>query len=227
MTNTDKVAGFATYLYEQGFNVVCVSGDKKPLGSWDASKRSDKPPRCREAVAITGNFFADEQYKVAAFDIDDPQTKIMEEAFGPDWRNYLCGQPWSFCVLTGPRPKHLVECEGEDCAIFEDKEHTKAVKHVKLSELERGLAIIVRVPAKCVKGNLGTMRNPEVEIIYSNYQVVYGRHPSGVLYQPVRWEDGRWVPVDAPGAGVVLSCEEFFRVVGLIRGADQLLYITR
>jgi hypothetical protein len=25
----------------------------------------------------------------------------------------------------------------------------------------------------------------------------------------------------------VLSCEEFFRVVGLIRGADQLLYITR
>ncbi|MFP3168792.1 MAG: hypothetical protein RXR01_06760, partial [Thermoproteus sp.] len=221
MMNTDKVAGFATYLYEQGFNVVCVSGDKKPLGSWDASKRSDKPPRCKEAVAITGNFFADEQYKVAAFDIDDPQTKIMEEAFGPDWRNYLCGQPWSFCVLTGPRPKHLVECEGEDCAVFEDKEHTKAVKHVKLSELERGLAIIVRVPAKCVKGNLGTMRNPEVEIIYSNYQVVYGRHPSGVLYQPVRWEDGRWVPVDAPGAGVVLSCEEFWRVVGLIKGREE------
>jgi len=221
MTNTDKVAGFATYLYEQGFNVVCVSGDKKPLGSWDASKRSDKPPRCREAVAITGNFFADEQYKVAIFDIDDPQTKIMEEAFGPDWRNYLCGQPWSFCVLTGPRPKHLVECEGEDCAVFEDKEHTKAVKHVKLSELERGLAVVVRVPAKCIRGNLGTMRNPEVEIIYNNYQVVYGRHPSGVCYQPVRWEDGRWVPVDAPGAGVVLSCEEFWRVVGLIRGADK------
>jgi len=215
------VEEFAIYLYEQGFNTVCVSGDKKPLGSWDASKRLGKPPRCREAVAITGNFFADEQYKVAIFDIDNPNTKIMEEVFGQDWRSYLCGAPWSFCVLTGPRPKHLVECQGEDCTIYEDKEHTKPVKQVKSPELERGVAVVVRIPSKCIKGSLGTIRNPDVEIIYSNYQVVYGRHPSGVFYQPVRWVDGRWVPVDAPGAGVVLSCEEFWRMVGAVRRKDE------
>ncbi|MCI4464387.1 MAG: hypothetical protein JHC22_01120, partial [Thermoproteus sp.] len=201
--------------------VVCVSQEKKPIGSWNASERGDKPPRCKHAVAVTGNFFADEQYKAAAFDIDDINTKIFEEAFGQDWRKYLCGQPWSFCVLTGPRPKHLVECEGEDCVVFEDKEHTKAVKAVKLNELERGLAIVVRIPAKCIKGDFGTVRSPEVEVIYNNYQVVFGRHPSGVCYQPVKWENDRWVPIDTPGAGVVLSCEEFFRVVGLIRGKDE------
>ena len=226
----EEVARFAEFLYNQGFNVVPVDAEKRPLiEGWSAKERKASSdtflePQVRKrlgGVAITGNFFADPSYKVAAFDIDDPQTKIMEEAFGPDWRKYLCGQPWSFCVLTGPRPKHLVECEGEDCAVFEDKEHTKAVKHVKLSELERGLAVIVRIPAKCIRGDFGTVRNPEVEVIYNNYQVVYGRHPSGVCYQPVRWEDGRWVPVDAPGAGVVLSCDEFFRVVGLIRGADK------
>ena len=215
------VEEFTIYLYEQGFNTVCVSGDKKPLGSWDASKRPDKPPQCKEAVAITGNYFADEQYKVAIFDIDNPNAEIMKEVFGEDWRGYLCGVPWSFCALTGPRPKHLVVCRGEECTIYEDKEHTKPVKQVKLSELERGIAVVVRVPSKCVKGNLGTMRNPDVEIIYSNYQVVYGRHPSGVFYQPVRWENGRWMPVETPGAGVVLSCEEFWRMVGTIRRKEE------
>ncbi|MFZ8840923.1 MAG: hypothetical protein ACO2PM_18805 [Pyrobaculum sp.] len=215
------VEEFAIYLYEQGFNAVCVSGDKKPLGSWDASKRLGKPPSCREAVAVTGNFFADEQYKVVIFDVDDPNAKIMNEVFGSDWRSYLCGAPWSFCVLTGPRPKHLVECVGDSCTIYEDKEHTKPIRQVKLSELERGIAVVVRIPSKCVKGNLGTIRNPEVEIIYSNYQVVYGRHPSGVFYQPVRWSDGQWVPVDAPGAGVVLSCEEFWRMVGTVRHREE------
>jgi hypothetical protein len=219
--NADKVADFAIYLYEQGFNVVCVSGDKKPLGSWRASERPSGPPKCREAVAITGNFFADGQYKVAIFDIDNPHTRIMEEVFGPDWRSYLCGAPWSFCVLTGPRPKHLVECRGDDCTIYEDKEHTKPVKQVKLSELERGVAVVVRVPSKCIKGDLGTVRNQEVEIIYNNYQVVYGRHPSGVFYQPVKWADGQWVPVETPGAGVVLSCEEFWRMVNAVRQSRE------
>ena len=219
--NADKVADFTIYLYEQGFNTVCVSVDKKPLGSWRASERPDKPPRCREAVAITGNYFADEQYKLAIFDIDNPNAKVMEEVFGPDWRSYLCGAPWSFCVLTGPRPKHLVVCHGEVCTIYEDKEHTKLVKQVKLSELERGIAIVVRVPSKCIKGDLGTIRNPEVEVIYSNYQVVYGRHPSGVFYQPVKWADGQWVPVETPGTGVVLSCEEFWRMVGAVKRKEE------
>ena len=211
------VEEFTIYLYEQGFNTVCVSGDKKPLGSWRASERPDKPPRCRDAVAITGNFFADEQYKVAIFDVDDPSARIMEEVFGQDWRSYLCGAPWSFCALTGPRPKHLVVCDGEDCTIYEDKEHTKPVKQVKLSELERGVAVVVRVPSKCIKDDLGTVRNQEVEVIYNNYQVVYGKHPSGVFYQPVKWVDGQWVPVDAVGAGAVLSCEEFWRMVGAVK----------
>jgi hypothetical protein len=215
------VEEFTIYLYEQGFNTVCVSSDKKPLGSWRASERPSEPPRCREAVAITGNYFADDQYKAAIFDIDNPNTKIMEEVFGPDWRSYLCGTPWSFCILTGPRPKHLVKCQGEDCTIYEDKEHTKPFKQIKLSELERGIAVVVRVPSKCIKGDLGTVRNQEVEIIYSNYQVVYGRHPSGVFYQPVRWVDGQWVPVETPGAGVVLSCEEFWRMVGAVRRKEE------
>ncbi len=139
-----KVEDFAAYLYDAGFNVICVSEDKKPLGTWKASERSDEPPKCKQAVAITGNYFADNQYKVVIFDIDDPQTKVMEEVFGPDWREYLCGAPWSFCVLTGPRPKHLVACRGEECTIYEDKEHTKPVKQVQLSELERGVAVVTR-----------------------------------------------------------------------------------
>ncbi len=39
----------------------------------------------------------------------------------------------------------------------------------------------------------------------SNYEVVYGRHPSGAFYEPVRFENGKWVSVDYRELGVAVT----------------------
>jgi hypothetical protein len=218
------VAEFARWIARQGFNVVCVGRDKRPLGSWSASGPKHSPEDCAgaDAVAVTGNYFADGRYRVVGIDCDDLAAcdRMLSEAIGPDWRQHLCGQPWSFCVLTGPRPKGRVRCEGDRCVIYEDAAMTKPLREVPAGEVERGLAIIARVPAGCVKRDFGTVRGSGVEIIYNNYQIVYGLHPSGLSYQPARWA-GQWEPVERPGAGEILTCEELHRLVAAVRGGGE------
>ena len=215
------VIDVARWLAGQGFNVVCVDRNKRPLGSWSASGPRHSPEDCAraDAVAVTGNYFADERYRVVGIDCDDPAEcdRILSETIGPDWRQRLCGQPWSLCVLTGPRPKGRVRCEGDRCVVYEDAAMTKPLREVPAGGVERGLAVIARVPAGCIKGDFGTVRGTGIEIIYSNYQVVYGLHPSGLRYQPARWAGQGWEPVERPGAGVVLSCEELHRLVAAVR----------
>ncbi len=92
------------------------------------------------------------------------------------WPIRLCGQDHSFCGFTGPRPKGMVRCDCKkpnvdcDCVIEDTGEHRK------LSELKRGMYIVIRVPKKCLPGS--TVRSDAIEVMVTNYEVVYGKHPS-------------------------------------------------
>jgi hypothetical protein len=196
----------AKLLHDLGFNIVPVGSNKRPIGSWSTDKRlswDELEKRLDKAtgVAITGRYLEDENYGVIVLDLDDVDTasEVLAKVFGNEWMARLCGQGWSFCGLTGPRPKGRVTCscgspsEGCDCVIQDTGERKK------LSELKRGMYIVVRVPKKCLPG--GTVRSDAIEVMATNYEVVYGKHPSGVYYQPVRYEDGRWVPVNIDGVG--------------------------
>ena len=226
-----KLADVALRLYSLGFNVVPVDSEKKPIGSWRADRRLEwgelkKRLAKAEGLAITGRLLADnEDYGVAVFDIDDPARgeEVLKQVFGDNWKTRLCGQSWSFCGLTGPRPKNKVKCKcekpGQDC----DCINTETGERRKLSELPRGMYVIVKVPKQCIPS--GTIRSEAVEIMVSNYEVVYGRHPSGAFYETVRYDknSGKWVSVDYRelGPGEPINCNELKLLVALISGAKR------
>jgi hypothetical protein len=219
------IADAAESLYKLGFNVVPVDNSKKPvLGSWDAENRTlwDTLKRFlgkAEGLAITGKFLDDREYGVVILDLDDIDAAMeaLRKSFGENWPSRLCGQSWSFCGFTGPRPKGKVKCDckapGEDCECVIEGSNERR----KLSELRRGMYIVLRIPKSCLPG--GSIRSDAIEIMVSNYEVVYGKHPSGAYYQPVRSTNGQWVPIDIKdvGQGEVINCDELKVLVALIR----------
>ncbi|MDT7970636.1 MAG: hypothetical protein RQ842_08705 [Vulcanisaeta sp.] len=216
----------ASVLYELGFNVVPVDDSKKPIGSWSADRRlprEELEKRLAKAsgVAVTGRYLEDNDYGVVVLDLDDVDaaSEVLVKVLGEDWATRLCGQGWSFCGLTGPRPKGRVKCDckapGEDCdCVIQDTGERK-----KLSELKRGMYIIVRVSKSCLPSN--TVRSDAIEVMVSNYEVVYGKHPSGVFYQPVVYI-GRWVPVDVEdvGQGEIITCDELKTLIALVKQSN-------
>jgi len=219
-----SLAHVARRLYDLGFNVVPVDSNKKPIGSWKTGERltwEELKNRLARAsgVAITGNYLEDDDYGVVVLDLDDVDaaSEVLSKVFGDVWQTRLCGQGYSFCGLTGPRPKGKVTCDckspGEDCDCIIEGSN----EHKKLSELQRGMYIVVRVPKHCLPS--GTVRSEAIEVMVSNYEVVFGKHPSGVYYQPVRWEDGRWKPigVEDVGQGEVITCDELKAIIALVK----------
>jgi hypothetical protein len=222
----------ARWLYDLGLNVVPVDSNKKPIGSWNVNeklgwKELEKRLSKATGIAVTGKYLESTDYGIVILDLDDVDAagKVLGEAFGVDvggriigsWLARLCGQDHSFCGLTGPRPKGRVTCSceapGEDCdCVIQDTGERK-----KLSELSRGMYIVVRVPKRCLPS--GTIRSDAIEMMVTNYEVVYGKHPSGVYYQPVRWEDGRLKPIGIKdvGRGEVITCDELEKLIALIK----------
>jgi hypothetical protein len=218
----------ASVLYKLGFNVVPVDENKKPVGSWNVGRRlpwDQLKALLGKAggLAVTGSYLEDNDFGVVILDLDDVDAanEVLSKVFSEEWRARLCGQGWSFCGLTGPRPKGKVVCDckspGEDCeCVVQDTGERK-----KLSELKRGMYIVVRVPKHCLPRS--TARFGAVEVLVTNYEVVYGKHPSGVFYQPVRFVDGNWVPIgiNEVDKGEVITCEELHALVALLSGGGR------
>jgi hypothetical protein len=217
------LANAARRLYDLGLNVVPVGPNKKPVTFWNATNRQkweelEKYLPKASGLAVTGSYLEDDDYGVVVLDLDDVDaaSEVLRQVFSEEWRARLCGQGYSFCGLTGPRPKNRVTCDckapGEDCdCVVQD-----TGEHKKLSELQRGMYIVVRVPKRCLPS--GTVRSDAIEVMVSNYEVVYGKHPSGAYYQPVKWEDGRWVPISIEdvGQGEVITCDELKALIALV-----------
>jgi len=207
-----------------GLNVVPVDGEKRPIGDWNADKRLEweelrKRLAKASGLAITGKYLEDHDYGIIVLDLDDVDAafEILRRVFGEEWRFRLCGQPWSFCGWTGPRPKHKVKCKceepGQDC----DCVNAETGEGRRLSELQRGMYIVVRTPKNCIPD--GSARGNAIETMVSNYEVVYGRHPSGAYYQPVRFANGKWTPIGIEDVdqGEVIKCDELRALIALLR----------
>ncbi|MEM4897890.1 MAG: hypothetical protein QXR18_06790 [Pyrobaculum sp.] len=186
------------------------------MGSWRADVPNEYSPedfaRAR-AIAITGNYNADSNYATLLVDIDNIDTAEtkLNEAVGEDWRVALCSTPWSFCGLTGPRCPYdgakNVRCEGEVCRHGDHE--------FPLSQAKRGMYVVVRVPRKCIGNAFSTRRSGDIELIYNNYQNVWGVHPSGLRYTPVKWHEGKWIAGDF-GPGEIISCDVFARLAQIV-----------
>ncbi|MDT7970702.1 MAG: bifunctional DNA primase/polymerase, partial [Vulcanisaeta sp.] len=214
----------------RGLKQVIVDGEKRPIHKWrEASLSPDelegivKNNENAEGVAIIGDVLPhDPLHVLVILDVDDVDNglKVLEAVFGTGWRERLLGGPDAFVVLTGPRPKDAWECDCEapnmDCQCR--NKQTGEVR--QLSELERGLAIGIRVPVTCAPQSC--IKGESIEVRARNcYEVIYGRHPSGAFYQPAKWVDGGFKPIELHelGDGAVVSCEEFEKLLKVIKGA--------
>jgi len=207
-----ELLDLARRLYNRGFNVVPVDSEKRPVSkTWGADKRiewSEIAEAIRSGrapgIAIVGGPIEGSDYYVLWLDADDPDKAeaILREVYGENWREVLCGQPWALCVWTGPRPKGQVKCEGGIC-------HTPE-GDVPADQVKRGFSIGVRVPKECAPKQK-IPGNP-IEVLVNGYQVVAGLHPSGLEYAPMSPQYGE---------GVVLSCEEWRRLLSKILEVKQ------
>jgi hypothetical protein len=216
----ENIAEVAKILETLGYNIVPIGNNKQPIGTWSAHEKLysaediEKLGTRVKAVAITGNWYANKDYATLILDVDYPNEvdAILNDVFR-DWRRYLCNGPDAFCGLTGPRPKHKFKCNGNKCIDIETNEI------IPLEKVERGVYVVTRVPRSCIS-EFTTIRGGVVELIYSNYQLVYGQHPYGVKYTFAVWDGERWKPVDYPGYGVILTCEEFKKLLRRLGRSD-------
>jgi len=208
-----SLADVAKIIETLGYNVVPVGSNKHPIGTWSAREKLysaediEKLGNKVKAIAVTGNWYANPEYATLILDIDYPNEAdaILNDLFG-DWKKYLCQGPDAFCGLTGPRPKHKVKCDGNKCVNIETNEI------IPLEKVERGVYVVTRIQRNCVS-EFTTIREGVIELLYSNYQLVYGQHPSGVKYTFAVWDGERWKATDYPGYGVILTCDEFRKLV--------------
>jgi len=214
----------------RGLRLVIVDGEKRPIHKWreaplspDELEEIVKNNKNAEGVAIIGDVLPhDPLHVLVILDVDDVDNglKVLEAVLGSGWRERLLGGPDAFVVLTGPRPKDAWACNceapGADCqCVNKESGETKP-----LSGLERGLAIGVRVPVTCAPSSC--IRGEAIEVRARNcYEVVFGRHPSGAFYQPVKWENNRFVGIELwqLGSGAEVTCEEFNKLLQIIKGA--------
>jgi len=223
-TRQKLLADVALHLYSLGFNVIPVNEQKRPIGTWNADKRLEWRELKRRlarasGLAITGRYLEDESYGVIVLDLDDVDAafEILRNVFGEQWQVRLCGQEWSFCGLTGPRPKGEVKCNcdvpDQDCECV----NTETGERRKLSELQRGMYAVARVLKSCLPR--GTIRSDAIELMVSNYEVIFGKHPAGVYYQPIRFINGRWTPIgiEDVGQGEVINCDELKALITLLK----------
>jgi len=206
----EALLDLARRLYNRGFNVVPVDSEKRPaVKTWGADKRlawEEIAEAIRSGratgIAIVGGPIEGSDYYIVWLDADDPDTAaaLLREVYGDNWREVLCGPTWAFCVNTGARPKGQVKCENGIC-------HTPE-GDVPADQVKRGFSIGVRVPKDCAPKQK-IPGNP-IEVLVNGYQVVSGLHPSGLEYTPMSPQYGE---------GVILSCEEWRRLLAKIQEA--------
>jgi len=235
VTSQDKLRGAivenAVALWLAGHNVVPTLPDKKPITKWRAGVRAySKEVEVRNAfgqasnIAVVGGCYGNEECTVI-LDIDEPGMRsILNEALGKDALRRLCGDAGSLCVLTGPRPKGMVKCQGcngptEPCICVDDNG-----REVPLDIDHRGLAIVVRVPKGCAPER--SIMTGKIDVLVNNYQVVYGPRTDGSFYTPFRVkEDGSleymngWADSMVLPSGVKLTCDEFKAITNAIEKA--------
>jgi len=255
-SNSESLVNAAKVLYDLGFNVIPIAEGKQPAKGFRWADPIDTGRRLgfdelvkwfREAtaVAVSGGFLEGNDgvdYVPIIFDVDDVKegAKILSQVFGDDWVKRLCGQSWSFCGLTGPRPKHRVLCDckgpGNDCecSIFDRdvdglsieeavKQGARELERKRLSELERGMYAIARVPKACAPGaGVVKLGGGAIEVRFRGYELVLGRHPSGAWYQPVRWSDGvlRPIGISDVGTGEAITCNEWAKLTSLFKQTE-------
>jgi len=255
-SNSESLVNAAKVLYDLGFNVIPIGESKQPIRGFKWAEPIDTGRRLgfdelkewfREAtaVAVSGGFLEGGEgvdYVPIIFDVDDVKegAKILNQVFGDNWLKRLCGQSWSFCGLTGPRPKHRVLCAckgpGDDCecVVFDRdveglgveeavKQGARELERKRLSELERGMYIIARVPKACAPGSgVVKLGGGAIEIRFRGYELVLGRHPSGAFYEPVRWSDGvlRPIGISDVGTGEPITCNEWAKLASLFKQTE-------
>ena len=180
-----EVYKLALRLYDEGFNVIPVDINKKPLTAWSPRERIDKETlkkKLREAtgIAIVGG--SENPFKPVAYlvvvDVDRPSAlekyPSLKELISKTVR-------WS----TGPR---CPRCENKHLEIVEPGKRFRCSKcgvEFSIDEAKRGLGALFTISEEDFKKYFkGSRRGEDIEFLINNYQLIPpSLHPSGVVYE--------------------------------------------
>jgi hypothetical protein len=218
---SSELINLATLLWDGGLNVIPTAPDKRPVVTWRKGAEEglryivdEKEVRRlfnrATNIAVVGGCYGNSEYCYVGIDFDDPVAIEKLKA----WISRLCSDESSLCVLTGPRPKGDVKCEGckgpfdLDCLC----QGGQLSDPKPLRELPRGTSVFIQVPRECAPKK--SFMSGAVDILFNNYQLVYGPTKYGNWYTPFRVIDGEVKPVDwlkqvKVPTGVRVSCDEF------------------
>ena len=221
LISVTNIVEVATLLWHGGLNVIPTTPDKRPTVSWRKGAEEglryitdDKHIRklfgSATNVAVAGGCYGNSEYCYVGIDFDDPVA--IEKL--KTWINKLCSDESSLCVLTGPRPKGNIKCEGckgpfdLDCLC----QGGQLSEPKPLRELPRGSSVFIQVPRECAPRK--SFMSGAVDVLFNNYQLVYGPTKYGNWYTPFRVVGGEVKPVDwlrqlKVPTGVRVSCDEF------------------
>jgi len=237
LISVTNIVEVATLLWHGGLNVIPTAPDKRPTVPWRKGaedglrfimdeKNISKVFGIATNVAVAGGCYGDSEDCYVVIDFDDPVA--IEKL--KTWLSKLCSDESSLCVLTGPRPKGDIKCEGckgpfdLDCLC----QGGQLSEPKPLRELSRGASVVIQVPRECAPKK--SFMSGVVDVLFHNYQLVYGPTKYGNWYTPFRIVDGEVKPVDwlkqlKVPTGVRLTCDEFrglLQDIGAVIGVNDL-----
>jgi hypothetical protein len=237
LISVTNIVEVATLLWHGGLNVIPTAPDKRPTVPWrkgaeeglryiEDEKHIRKLFGTATNVAVAGGCYGGSGDCYVGIDFDDPIAIEKLRA----WISKLCSDESSLCVLTGPRPKGDIKCEeckgpfDLDCLC----QGGQLSEPKPLRELPRGVSVFIQVPRECAPKK--SFMSGVVDILFHNYQLVYGPTMYGSWYTPFRVIDGEVKPVDwlkqlkVPTGGR-LTCDEFkslLQDIGAVIGVNDL-----
>jgi hypothetical protein len=181
----------ALLFYKNGFNVVPVGSDKRPVSkTWSAEKRLSweevaEGLKRATGIAIVGGSEHPLSGTAVLVIVDIDRPSLLEKS--PTLKALA---ERTVCYKTGPRcPK----CEGKQLEVLEPGKRFRCKgcgTEFAAEEAKRGLGLMVFVEQQAAEkfGLTGTKRKwGEVELLVKNYQLIPpSLHPSGVKYEWVR-----------------------------------------
>jgi predicted RNA-binding Zn-ribbon protein involved in translation (DUF1610 family) len=191
----------ALKLWELGYHIVPVDKEKRPLVKWKERLTLEKLEKTLEkahGIAIVcGNIhpFGD-KYTLVSIDVDNPTLLGFSTILGKLLKDTVY-------VLTGPR---CPRCGNKHIEIIEEGRRFKCPNcdiEFDIEKTSRGFAILVFVENPLVDKYIGgTKRYKHIEFLVNNYQVIIGKHKTGVEY------DLRNIDINRKDIGIAILDEK-------------------
>jgi hypothetical protein len=203
MSEKIELRELAIKLQKLGYHIVPTDREKRPLTKWRERLPKEELEKTLEKAhsiaLVCGNQHPmGNKYTLISIDVDNPTLLGVSVILGKLLNN-------SMHVLTGPR---CPLCGEKHLEVIEEGKTFKCSKcniEFNSERASRGFAIFVFVENHIVEKYFGGTKREykDVEFLVNNYQVIAGKHPTGIDYEL------RKINLNSPDLGITVISENY------------------